>query len=229
MTQPRRYNDESDEPTLSVSQLARLSSTTTSAINYYVREGLLPPPEKTSRTRALYPESYVARIERIRELKERGLTLRVIKSVLDSDDPAGELGITSGGRPRQRTSASVSVDELLSESGLSRADYDRLVSAKLLLPARGPGGSGGTHDRRDMVAARAYARLLSMGVPHRLLARHSEYDPLARAEAHFLAEHVTAANDAPAGAIGPAFDAVRRYLRTRKFETEFPDLVRGGD
>jgi DNA-binding transcriptional MerR regulator len=211
-----------EEPTLSVSQLARMASTTTSAINYYVRTGVLPPPVKTSRTRALYPESFVARIERIRELKERGLPLKVIRSVLDSDDPAGELGIAPA-RGRQRAASAISVDELLAESGLTGDDYRTLVSNGLLRPAR-----ESLHDRRDMLAARAFARLLKAGVSHKLLARHNEYEPLARAEAHFLAEHISAAGDGeetPTGTIAPAFDAVRRYLRTRKFETEFPKLA----
>ena len=219
----------SDEPALSVSQLARLTSTTTSAINYYVRSGILPPPVKTSRTRALYPESFVARIARVKELKARGLPLRVIKSVLDSDDPAAELGIGAA-RGRQRVAPAVTIDEMLAESGLAEDDYRKLVSARLLRPAREAGGRGGAHDRRDVLAARAFARLLAAGVSHKLLARHNEYEPLARAEAHFLAEHVSAAgkgDDAPAGAVATAFDAVRRYLRIRKFEAEFPKLAQG--
>jgi DNA-binding transcriptional MerR regulator len=57
------------------------------AIRFYIREGLLPEPEKPRRNVAIYSEAHVNRIGLIRQLKdERFLPLGVIKDLLD--DPA---------------------------------------------------------------------------------------------------------------------------------------------
>ena len=82
----------------------------------------------------------------------------------------------------------------------------------------------------------AVGALLSSGVTMEVLARHTEYGPLSRAEAHFLAEHVAVAQRQGAGP-GPekvssvlsAFDAVRRYQRLRQLDVEYPGWAGGSD
>lgn len=55
------------------------------AIRFYIREGLLPEPEKPRRNVAIYSEAHVNRIGLIRKLKdERFLPLGVIKDLLDN-------------------------------------------------------------------------------------------------------------------------------------------------
>lgn len=54
-------------------------------IRYYIREGLLPEPEKPRRNVAIYSEDHVGRIQLIRKLKdERFLPLGVIRDLLES-------------------------------------------------------------------------------------------------------------------------------------------------
>lgn len=54
------------------------------SIRFYIREGLLPEPERPSRNVAYYDESFVARILLIKELQtKRFLPLSVIRQVLD--------------------------------------------------------------------------------------------------------------------------------------------------
>ena len=54
-------------------------------IRYYIREGLLPEPDRPSRNVAWYDDSFVERIALIKELQsKRYLPLQVIKAVLDS-------------------------------------------------------------------------------------------------------------------------------------------------
>src|SRR5205085_9917964 len=51
-------------------------------IHYYLRKGLLPPPERTSRTSALYPPSTIELIGLIRSLQRRQrLTLDEISTL----------------------------------------------------------------------------------------------------------------------------------------------------
>lgn len=233
---------------MAVGALARLTGVSTATVNYYVREGLLPHPRKTARTRAFYSQSYVHRIRRIKSLQERGLPLRLIRTVLDSPSPGQALGLSVAGRLETDGPAQtwLTASEFLAETGLSRADYTSLVARGLVRrPRRAPpggrgagqsAGAGPTHDGRDIAAGQAFAALLSSGVTMDILARHTEYEPLSRAEAHFLAEHVAAALRHGAGP-GPetvstvlsAFDAVRRYQRLRQLDVEYSGWAGGRD
>ncbi len=68
---------------MKVSQVARATGVSTSAINYYVRIGLLPPPVKTHRNMAYYDPSYVQMINYIRRLQlQKHLPLEKIKEVM---------------------------------------------------------------------------------------------------------------------------------------------------
>jgi DNA-binding transcriptional MerR regulator len=228
---------------MAVSELSRRTGMTTAAINFYVREGLLPRPEKTSATRALYEESYVELIERIKDLKARGLPLRVIGRVLNEANPASVLGVASEpGTPDTNEPATaprasrdmrpLELDAFAEEIGLSVEQVRRALDLGLIDPS-----SGGRNERsmrfvgRDVIAGKALARLVNNGIGFDLLARHTaEFEPLTRAESHFMAEHLALARnsseDEPNQAIREAasgFARLRDYLRIRKFEQEYPD------
>ncbi|NQW20712.1 MAG: MerR family transcriptional regulator, partial [Chloroflexi bacterium] len=74
-----------EKGSLSVSELSRRTGVTTATINYYVRIGVLPPPRKTSRTRALYPVHFENLIVKIKELQTAGLNLKGIKQLVNGD------------------------------------------------------------------------------------------------------------------------------------------------
>ena len=221
------------EDPVAVGELAKRTGVSTATINYYVNIGLLPRPEKTGQTRALYPASHAQLIEHIKELKGRGLTLKVIKKVLDSDDPASELGISGESESaaeefgNDEPTAPMSRDRLLRESGLTTGLFERLVRAGLLRRSHRVNGRNGMYDRHDLAAARACAVLLQAGVGLDVLARHAEFEPVARAEAHFLAEHLAVAGSARVAddrsrAIEASFDGLRRYLRRVNVESAYP-------
>ena len=222
----------SQEESIPVGEVARRAGVTTATVNFYVREGLLPERRKTARTRALYPASSVARIEHIRALQAQGLPLRLIRRVLDSAEPAAALGLEAvSERPaRQPTPARiVGVDSFLSETRLDEAVFAEMVEAGLLRSGSGTGAGEPAFNRQDIAAGRALAALLASGVPMRLLVRHGEYEPLARAEAHFLAEHLASARrrGAPGRAapslVAAAFGVVRDYLRLRQLDGAYAD------
>ena len=221
------------EDPVAVGELAKRTGVSTATINYYVNIGLLPRPEKTGQTRALYPASHAQLIEHIKELKGRGLTLKVIKKVLDSDDPASELGISGESESAEEEfgndepTAPMSRDRLLRESGLTTGLFERLVRAGLLRRSHRVKGRNGVYDRHDLAAARACAVLLQAGVGLDVLARHAEFEPVARAEAHFLAEHLAVAGSARVAddrsrAIEASFDGLRKYLRRVNVESAYP-------
>ncbi len=72
---------------LKIAELSELTGVPKDSIRYYVKEGLLPPPRKTSRNMAYYNfQTYVPRIRLIKELQERRyLPLRIIKEILSAE------------------------------------------------------------------------------------------------------------------------------------------------
>ena len=216
--------------TISVGELSRRTGVTTATINYYVRIGVLPPPRKTSKTRALYPAHFEQTIIKIKELQAAGLNLKGIKQVVNGDptSPLASAMPSEQPAPSQSSSAGpISISDFLSQSGLDDDLYDNLISIGLIRrPRTGPDGAP-AHDRRDLSAARAFARLTEAGIEYPLLERHTEYAPLSKAEALFLAEHLSSATHmTPATQpinLVSAFDAIRRYQRALELDEAYPD------
>ena len=212
--------------------LSRRTGITTATINYYVRIGVLPRPHKTSQTRAQYPLNFEKLIVRIKELQAAGLNLRGIAQVINADPESALAAVlpaqqTSAPSSPQSTALPISIPDFLGQSGLDDDLYDKLAAAGLIRrPRTGPDGAP-AHDRRDLAAARAFATLTSAGIQFPLLQRHSEYEPLSKAEALFLAEHLTSASrssadNQPANLV-TAFDAIRRYLRILQLDEAYPE------
>lgn len=223
---------ESKGVSLAVGELSRRTGVTTATINYYVRIGVLPPPRKTSRTRALYPANFEGLIIKIKELQAAGLNLNGIKQVINGDPTSPLAGAispeqTASGPTSSTPTGPIPVPDFLEQSGLDDELYDNLIAADLLRRPRPGPDNAPAHDRRDLTAARAFARLKAAGIQYQLLERHAEYSPLSRAEALFLAEHLNSAtirstSTQPINLVG-AFDTVRRYLRNLKLDEAFPD------
>jgi DNA-binding transcriptional MerR regulator len=74
---------------LKISELATEAGVPVATVRHYLREGLLPEGEKTSRNMAYYPPELVDRIRLIKQLQEeRFMPLRVIGELLEGDgDP----------------------------------------------------------------------------------------------------------------------------------------------
>jgi DNA-binding transcriptional MerR regulator len=67
--------------------LEKASGVGRETIRYYIREGLLPEPDKASRNSARYSDEHVQRLKAIKRLQEeRFLPLAVIRTLLEADD-----------------------------------------------------------------------------------------------------------------------------------------------
>lgn len=73
---------------LKMRDLERETGVGRESIRFYIREGLLPEPERPGRNVAWYDESFVERIRLIKELqRKRYLPLQVIKAIVTGDAP----------------------------------------------------------------------------------------------------------------------------------------------
>ena len=76
---------------MKISELSAATDVPVGTIKYYLREGLLPAGERTSRTTARYGQGHVERIRLVRALTDAGGLgidqVRRVITVIDADDP----------------------------------------------------------------------------------------------------------------------------------------------
>jgi DNA-binding transcriptional MerR regulator len=153
-----------------IEQLASISGVRAETIRFYQGRGLLHPPTRSGRV-ALYDDSHRERLARIRSLLDEGLTLALIKRVLDRGETPPETPSDRlvdalarekvGGRTYSRA-------ELALATGMPEALLASIQLAGLFEPIRVDG-----EDRfsdADVEMARAGLRILGAGLPiHELL------------------------------------------------------------
>jgi DNA-binding transcriptional MerR regulator len=68
---------------IKIGELARKSGVPISTIHFYIKEGILPPPEKVNKKMAYYDEVCIKKLQAIQHLKEkRYYPLAIIKNIL---------------------------------------------------------------------------------------------------------------------------------------------------
>jgi len=146
--------------------LEKASGVGRETIRDYIREGLLPEPDKASRNSARYCEVHVARLKAIKRLQEeRFLPLAVIRTLLEADD--GDRWLLPEAFPM--------LDALLAQR-LEEAGPARVALADLALPDHGPDhildhladltinvADDGTISARDAAILRTVQRLDDIG------------------------------------------------------------------
>jgi DNA-binding transcriptional MerR regulator len=140
-----------------VDQLAAAADVSVDTVRFYQSKGLLPPPRREGRV-AWYSDEHLDRLDRIRRLQARGLTLAVIRRLLAGElDRADEALVTAlAEAPAEETFA---VEELAERSGIPLALLQAVEREQLLVPRR----DGYTAD--DVEVAKAGLRLLEHGLP----------------------------------------------------------------
>lgn len=129
---------------MQISQLSAETGVSIPTLKYYLREGLLPPGEATSTTRASYAASHVERVRLVRALVQAaGLSIADIRKVLAAvDDPPEArhelLGVAHHALPSPGLDAAVSdeVSDLVDKLGWQvRSDAPALRSLTALVAA----------------------------------------------------------------------------------------------
>jgi DNA-binding transcriptional MerR regulator len=132
-------------------ELEKASGVGRETIRYYIREGLLPEPDRASRNSAFYSDDHVTRLKAIKRLQEeRFLPLAVIRSLLDAEDGsrwlapeafpmldtmlAARLGTDSRKLPVARVMADYGMDATTiadhAAAGMVSVDSDGMVTAE---------------------------------------------------------------------------------------------------
>ncbi|MER5195787.1 MerR family transcriptional regulator [Streptomyces sp. NPDC002755] len=184
---------ETEEPALTVDELAARAGVTVRTVRFYGTKGLLPPPVIGPRRVGHYGQGHLARLALIEELRRQGLTLAAIERYLDRLPPGLDAHDLAVHRAVVASWAPDAVEtmereELQRRAGraLSEEDVDRLAAMGVLGAGAGdPAGEDGY--RVDAGLLRLGVRLLDVPLsPEAILAARTVLLDHARAAAHEL-------------------------------------------
>ena len=95
-----------------MAELSAESGVPVATIKYYLREGLLPPGERTSPNQARYDREHVRRLKLVRALLDvGGLSIARVREVLDGIDENDDIHEVLGTTQRGLTLSRIAVDE----------------------------------------------------------------------------------------------------------------------
>ncbi|MGZ4188748.1 MAG: MerR family transcriptional regulator [Actinomycetota bacterium] len=167
-----------------VEQLAAACDVSVDTIRYYQSKGLLPPPKREGRV-AIYDRDHLTRVRRIRALQQKGLTLAVIRRVLEGKLKRADADLATAVAAAQIESDEdefLTLDEVAARSGVPSALLRAIERAGLALGRKVDGEERFTS--ADVALVSQGLRLLEAGLPiNDLLALASQYNDAARAVA----------------------------------------------
>ena len=87
MSRQRSLQTISEAEYISIGELARLTGTRYSTLKFYTEEGMLPFHQEGEKlVRRYHREESIRQLQRIRQMREEGLTIPQIQAVLESDE-----------------------------------------------------------------------------------------------------------------------------------------------
>jgi DNA-binding transcriptional MerR regulator len=150
-----------------VEQLAALADVSVDTVRFYQSKGLLPAPRREGRI-GVYDDEHLDRLNRIRGLQAKGLTLATIRRLLDGELDRADEALVTAVTATDRAMASdgeetFTIDGLSERSGIPVPLLRAVVNEGVLIPRRVGGDDRYTSD--DVAAARAGLALLEAGLP----------------------------------------------------------------
>ncbi|MCC7352145.1 MAG: MerR family transcriptional regulator [Anaerolineae bacterium] len=165
-------------------ELERITGFPRATILFYIKEGLLPEPQKTARNMAYYDRRFVAGLKLIREMRERhNLSLPQMKQVLQREAGGVDVALLLDVRDRLFRKIAADPDQpgvtwaqLLAETGLDEATLRRLAAMHLVFPQpqAEEGGGEPLYHPDNVVIGRLFKRAAELGIPLETLAPVSE-------------------------------------------------------
>ncbi|NOZ50808.1 MAG: MerR family transcriptional regulator [Chloroflexi bacterium] len=156
-------------------ELERLTGFPRATILYYIKEGLLPQPQKTARNMAYYDCRFVDGLKLIRQLKEQhNLSLQQIKQVLQKKTGGVGISLLLDVRDRIFRQVATTSDqppvtwkELLAETGLDEETLQQLAAVNIVFPQPQPEASDREHlyHYDNVVIGRLFKRFIELGIP----------------------------------------------------------------
>lgn len=165
--QPTIENDRrQDQGEQRVEDLARAAGVSVDTIRFYQKRALLPSPRREGRI-AWYGPEHAERLVRIRDLQERGLSLALIRRLLDGELDAADAPLAAA-VAHETGNELLSLSELAARAGVPEPILEAVAREGLLLPARSADSEATGADRyaaSDVAVVSAGLRMLEAGLP----------------------------------------------------------------
>lgn len=208
-------------PRYRVDDLAARAGVSVDTVRFYQTKGLLPAPGREGRL-AWYGEEHLARLARIRDLKDKGFTLTSIRRLLTGNLDAADEALVeavAGAAPGEESDGTLTREQLAARIGVPEELVRAIERERLLIPPMREGRP--VYTESDVEAARAGLALLEHGIPlDALLDLARRHDRAMREvadravelfDAHIRAS-VRASSSSEAEAAGKLVDAFRSML-----------------
>lgn len=163
---------DTEEPTLTVDELAARAGVTVRTVRFYSSKGLLPPPVIGPRRVGHYSQEHLARLALIEELQRQGMTLAAIErhlqqlpADLSAQDLALHRAVVASWAPDAAEDATREELERRAGRPLGEEDLERLVAMNII--ERAEGTSGTAHPSGSLASPDSFRvdpALLALGV-----------------------------------------------------------------
>ncbi len=147
--------------------LAKKTGVSKEAIHFYLREGILPRPVKSSRNVAYYNEEHIRRLTQIKELQKRFIPLKMIKQLLMAKGKKIEEKLHELQRRLNLptdifgTKAYFSFEDLKERTGLSFKELKKLEEMEII--SHSSRSEGKQYEREDLELALLVSKLKEVG------------------------------------------------------------------
>lgn len=155
---------------LKIGEIARASGVAPSTIRYYVRQGLLPEPQKVNKSMAYYDESCIQKILAIRHLQERKyFPLSVIKNIMRRMDAGMSLEEAEAienavfSPPHPASDRLLDKARFMEATGLTEDAYHEALRVGILVPCLQEKGRTLFNDEDVVFAREVLAKVVAFG------------------------------------------------------------------
>jgi DNA-binding transcriptional MerR regulator len=143
-----------------VEELAATAGVSVELLRSYQTKGLLDPPRRDGRV-ALYDDRHLERLRAIRDLKDKGYSLKAIAGLLDRQH--GDTERTVGPLPPAADDEHLAPQELADRTRVPLAVLRSLEASGVIRARQGAGGA--YYTGADVRAVRMLLSLLGVGLP----------------------------------------------------------------
>jgi DNA-binding transcriptional MerR regulator len=217
-----------------ISDISKKSGVATSTIRYYVREGLLPEPERKNRNMSYYDEACIERIKIVRHFQEKKFyPLTVIRNIMrrmDDGMSAVEAEAIEHAVFGEGTDSVAGRSEFLAKTGLTEEELKTAEDAGLLTPFMQEGKKR-MYDADDIRFGNIIKRMREFGIDVRSLDFYVEIGSALMEREMALRKDVVRGkskeeNIRITSEITKAADTIRGYVLKRLFQRTVEDNIR---
>jgi DNA-binding transcriptional MerR regulator len=117
-------------------ELEKLTALSRATINFYIKEGILPPPEKSAKNMAYYDEDFIEKLKFIEKMRQADFTLNQIRKLVNYDPGTvngfGLQVMESVNRLLPAVGESAVSLEQLKNEGFSDEDMRQLIDMRII-------------------------------------------------------------------------------------------------